>query len=449
MTEQRRPLTVGSLFSGIDGIGLACERAGMTIAWQCEIDPAANRVLARHWPDVQRFSDVREMNGSITPTVDVLVGGFPCQDVSVAGQRAGLAGDRTGLFYEIVLLARDLIPAWMLLENVPGLLSSNAGRDFGAILGELAGLGYSVAWRVLDAQFFGVAQRRRRVFLVCHLGERAAPWAVLFEPESCRRNPAPRREAGERTARTLTAGVAATRGVNPPGRRGEDDDNLGEDDDNLVPVVAGTLRASLGRRAGQADGSDAGDLLIPMVAGADSARYGKGINTTADDGAVIPFDLTQVTSGANRQRLEPGPPAACRHAAGGAHVLSIKDGMRPRAYGGSGDVSDGAMYTLDTFGEHADGVLAFDWQSGVGVSVDEHTGMTLTTSQTPAALASGSVRRLTPVECERLQGYDDGWTAGESDSSRYRLLGNSVAVPCVEWITRRIAQYGHVREVAA
>jgi DNA (cytosine-5)-methyltransferase 1 len=177
-----------SLFSGVGGFDLGLERAGMRGVFQCEIDEYRRRVLARHWPDVDRADDVRgvrsaefagggaswgAVNGTGAPQSgfpDLLCGGFPCQDLSVAGRRRGLDGDRSGLFFEFARIADELRPRWLLVENVPGLLSSADGRDFAIVLRTLADIGYGLAWRVLDARYFGVPQRRRRVFIVGHLG---------------------------------------------------------------------------------------------------------------------------------------------------------------------------------------------------------------------------------------------------------------------------------------
>ena len=160
---------------------------------------------------ITRLHDVREVGRRNLPVCDVLVGGFPCQDLSVAGKRRGLSGERSGLFWEFVRVARELRPAWLVLENVPGLLSSNGGRDMGAVIGGLEDAGYSCAWRVLDSQWFGVAQRRRRVFIVGHADARCAG-AVLFEPEGGTRHPATVRKAGKDVAHALdgrTGGVSA------------------------------------------------------------------------------------------------------------------------------------------------------------------------------------------------------------------------------------------------
>ena len=184
-------LTVVSLFDGIGGFPLAFERAGARTVATVEIDKPAAAISKRHFPDAHQFDDVTKVTGNdlravgFVPERGVITAGFPCQDLSVAGKRAGLAGSRSGLWWDGVRLLDETRARWFLGENVPGLLSSNGGRDMGAVLGSLGELGYGFAHRVLDAQWFGVPQRRRRVFIVGHLG---APWSasaeVLFELES-------------------------------------------------------------------------------------------------------------------------------------------------------------------------------------------------------------------------------------------------------------------------
>lgn len=161
-------LKVGSLFSGIGGLDLGLERAGMDIAWQVEIDPFPRRILERHWPEVQRFEDVKDVGACTLAPVDVVCGGFPCQDLSIAGRREGLAGERSGLFFEFMRVVEELRPRWVVIENVPGLLSSNDREDMQTVLSTLENMRYAVEVDILDAQFHGVPQRRRRVFFVCH-----------------------------------------------------------------------------------------------------------------------------------------------------------------------------------------------------------------------------------------------------------------------------------------
>src|SRR5690606_6966285 len=205
--RRRRPrrgdvVKVGSLFAGIGGFDLAAERVGMEVAWQSELDPHASRVLAHHWPDVPNLGDIHDITEP--PTVDVLTGGFPCQDYSVAGNRAGLAGDRGALWWQMHRIVAQLRPTWIVGENVPGLLSSRGGADFETIVRSLTELGYGVAWAVLDAQYFGVAQRRRRVFIVGHSGGVPRP-EILALSEGLYGHPEPSRETGRRTSPILAA----------------------------------------------------------------------------------------------------------------------------------------------------------------------------------------------------------------------------------------------------
>lgn len=178
--------TLASFFSGIGGFDLGFQRAGFQVVYQCELNKFCGAVLERHWPDVPRGHDIRKVidAGSI-PAADVWAGGFPCQDVSLArmGPRAGLRGKQSGLFHEFSRLVGELRPRVLLIENVPGLLSSHGGRDFGIVIHTLAQLGYCVGWRVLNSKNFGVPQSRQRVFVVgCHR-DRRGPVEVLFESE--------------------------------------------------------------------------------------------------------------------------------------------------------------------------------------------------------------------------------------------------------------------------
>lgn len=289
----------GSLFTGVGGFDLGLERADFECAWQVERDPHCLEVLAEHYPNVERYTDVRTVGKHNLEPVELICGGFPCQDLSVAGKRAGFAGERSSLWFEFERIIDELRPKWVIVENVPGLLSSRNGADFAIILKALDDRGYGVAWRVLDSQNFGVAQRRRRVFIVASLGN-ASCAEVLFESE----------------------GVP---GDTETGRKAWEE-------------VAYTLRANHSHSGDKGDG---------------------GINTTL------------ITS------------------------------------------------TLRGFGH--------GWQG-------QH-------SDTNAVLVPlVGVRRLTPTECERLQGFPDGWTAGQSDTQRYKQMGNAVTVNVIEWIGNRITK---------
>ena len=187
---------VASFFAGIGGFDLGFQNAGVAVRFQCEIDGFCIAVLSRHWPGVPRAGDIREVgDGKQVPESELWCAGFPCQDVSLARarQRAGLKGRHTGLFYQFARLLEDARPPIVVLENVPGLLSSHGGRDFGIILSTLADIGYGVAWRVLDSQYFGVPQSRRRLYLIGYRADPARAAAVLFEPECSAGNPKTRR----------------------------------------------------------------------------------------------------------------------------------------------------------------------------------------------------------------------------------------------------------------
>lgn len=192
-------MKVVSLFAGIGGFDLGFERAGFEIVAHVEKDDNCRKLLAARWPTAVALDDVCQAGAHNLPACDVVTFGFPCQDLSVAGKRAGLKGSRSGLFYEATRIINELRPAFCLFENVPGLLSSEQGRDFANVLLELDRIGYNGAWRVLDAQWLGVAQRRRRVFgLFSRLDSGAERCAeVLSIAESLRGHPAPCRETGE------------------------------------------------------------------------------------------------------------------------------------------------------------------------------------------------------------------------------------------------------------
>lgn len=185
-------LTLVELFAGIGGFSCGFERAGVRTVAAVEIDPAARSVFAKNFPDAALFNDVTKVGGDdlravgFIPERGIITGGWPCQDISVAGRGKGLAGDRSGLFSEVVRLLEELRPRWFVLENVPRLLTINGGRDMGTVVGALGECGYGIGWRVLDAQYFGVPQKRRRIFIVGHRGTTGAESAqVLFESESC------------------------------------------------------------------------------------------------------------------------------------------------------------------------------------------------------------------------------------------------------------------------
>ena len=207
-------LTGVSLFAGVGGSDLAMQRQGVKVVASVEIDKKCNEVLAKHFPEATQFTDVTTVKGEdlinagFTPSTGIITGGFPCQDLSVAGKRAGLAGARSGLFWEIARLVEETQTEYFIIENVPGLLSSNKGADFGVVIGTMADLGYSVGWRVFDAQYFGVPQRRRRVFIVGRRATSGGVAEILFKSEGLRRDPASSQQARQRTTTSTGTSVA-------------------------------------------------------------------------------------------------------------------------------------------------------------------------------------------------------------------------------------------------
>ena len=200
-------MKVLSLFSGIGGFDLGFERAGMEVVGVCEIDKHAQKILQRHFPNATLHTDVRKV--SYAPgTIDLVCGGFPCQDLSLAGKRRGLAGERSGLWFEFQRIIDECRPKWVVIENVPGLLSSNNGADFWVIIQWLERFGYGVGWRVLDSQYFGLAQRRKRVFVVASLGNPRG-CTVLLESNSMQGNVATGKESWEDDSDEIETSIVA------------------------------------------------------------------------------------------------------------------------------------------------------------------------------------------------------------------------------------------------
>ena len=214
--------TYGSLFTGVGGFDLGCDAAGWHCDWQVEWDKKAASVLKRHWPDVPRCSDVRDVNGRDLPPVDVITFGFPCQDLSVAGNQAGLDGDRSKLFFEATRIIREMreatdgtYPRIVIAENVRGLLYADGGIAMGRCINEMALIGaVDIEWRLLDAQYFGIPQRRRRVFIVASFNPRARGSSpILSQPESMRRSSAASIETREDAASTIGRSVECKSGA--------------------------------------------------------------------------------------------------------------------------------------------------------------------------------------------------------------------------------------------
>lgn len=425
-------LSVVSLFDGIGGFCRAFERAGARVAATVEINEAAAAVSARHFPNAVQFRDVTEVSADdfraagFIPERGVVTAGWPCQDFSVAGRRAGLDGARSGLWWEVVRVLADLKPRWFLGENVPGLLSSvcdpqceggcmeTHGGALGAVLGSLGQLGYGVAYRVLDAQYFGVPQRRERVFIVGHLGVPwSAPAQILFEPESGEGDSAPGREAWPPVAAGVTAGAGgAGREVAPAliARYGKGSDSKGSDSFVIqkgngaltggVPFVVQPL-AMRGREGG-----------AELEIGPEDGPYNC---LRAGDGGSSRNQLIAVSFHENeRGEITTSDTAGTLKVGGG------KPGQGYPAVCVTGEHT----HALTSAGASEDGTGRGTPIISLAVAGDFSTSEDVAQDDTNLVASETIVRRLTELECERLQGYPDEWT-------EYTVKDIAeVAVPC-------------------
>ncbi len=323
----------------------------------------------------------------------------------MAGKRAGLTGERSGLFYEATRIIDELRPAYCLFENVPGLLSSDQGRDFARVLLEMARIGYHGAWRIIDAQYLRVAQRRRRCFgLFSRLDSGAERCAeILLESEGVPGDIEKGREAGE----GITDHAATGSGTSGTLDRKSCSANRGSQTNEtefIVPAVARTISCNTARGGiPSSDGLD--EALIPAVAGCLQERDAKGSDSDTKPGHLVP--CVAFNGDIARTLTARHDPIPC--ADRGMDVVAIRESGQ--GYWMEDDIAG----TLRAEGENRP------------------------SRPSNVTLQGMSVRRLTPMECERLQGFPDGWTADFSDSVRYRMLGNAVCVNVAEWIMRRLA----------
>jgi DNA (cytosine-5)-methyltransferase 1 len=416
----------GSVCSGIEAATAAWHGLGWEPSFFSEIEKFPRAVLAHHYPHVPLHGDFTTIKGDQYEPIQLLVGGTPCQSFSVAGLRGGLDDDRGNLALEFLRLADRTRPRWLVWENVPGVLSSNGGRDFGSIIGGMVQLGYGIAYRILDAQYFGVAQRRRRVFVVGYLGDWRRAAAVLFERHSLQGHPAPRREAGQKPAPTISARPTGVGGL------GTDFDLDGglvarcvttregrRHDPSLETFITGTL-CNNGKAAGSATQQDAvNGFLVPIIAGTmKSCASGGGQSNSADHAAagyMIPVAVQSSQSGVRVHET---------HA-----TLDANNGSRRH---------NGVVVPVAFAQNTRDEVR----EMPVIGALAAQPGM----KQTSYVRTAMQVRRLTPRECERLQGFPDDYTLipwrgkPAADGPRYKALGNSMAVPVMRWIGERIAQ---------
>lgn len=503
-----------SLFSGIEAASVAWEPLGWEPAAFAEIEPFPAAALARNYPHVANLGDVTQIGEdeirALGP-IDIVVGGSPCQDLSIAGKRAGMKGERSGLFFHqmrIFHAARHLCGArFCIWENVPGAFSTNGGRDFAEVVGEMAGAQFGVPrngwksagaavggnglveWRVLDAQYFGLAQRRKRVFAVLDTGDWSNRPPLLLEPESMLGHPAPSRETGQETSADAgcgfeTAGTldARTEGGGSPGSDGACAGHVVPV--GYAPEVSPALKAR-DHKGPSSDGDGDGDgaPLVCSITGTithalNTANNGKGCSEDGTGRGVPTIAQTVALrgrDGGGTAEIGGDTATALRASTGGGdkpHILTVHGTQDP-------DISEHVSHTLgrNSGQENAlegsrvlqqtlHSVEEIRRSAGIKDSAEEEVQSLREARSRQGAMREAlygsqevrlAVRRLLPVECERLQGFPDNWTAipwrGKPaeqcpDGPRYKAIGNSMAVPCMRWIGDRIATIEAVRAAA-
>ena len=420
-----KQLTHGSLFAGIGGFDRGFELAGFRTIWQVEKEPFCIAVLKTHFPNVERYYDVLKCGHDKIHklrAVDVLTAGFPCQDLSVAGKRAGLEGSRSGLFWEVVRILGELRPTWFVLENVPGLFSSGEGRDFAVVLNALDELGYGVAWRVLNSQFFGVAQRRRRVFIVGCFGK-PCPEAVLFEPEGGGGDI----ETGGETWPRIAAPIGG--GADGAGRFSEDVPyNIAAGFNLGASAGAGSTGYTEGRSPTLRAGKGGNKAAVLATALSSSAGH-HGHSSPRGDGSDNIIVQQQYVS------RDSVPKTA------GGKVTDLR----------SGNAHPGCVLTPNIVQQ----AISSKWAKGSsGPAWDEHHNLTVAPCRdSQHEKRAGELSRDPRGDDEHNGGTDDECAAPDSngvrdftglpkglDSARYRALGNAVTTNVAFWIAERILE---------
>jgi DNA (cytosine-5)-methyltransferase 1 len=525
----------GSVCSGIESASVAWAPLGWKASFFAEIEPFPCAVLAHHYPEVPNLGDFTKIEEKdVEQPIDLLVGGTPCQSFSVAGRRLGLDDPRGNLALEFLALARRLRPRWLVFENVPGLLSLDEGWAFGTFLRLVGECGYGWAYRILDAQYVrvdgyarAVPQRRRRVFVVGHLGDWRPAAAVLLEPEGMRGDPPPRREAGQgTTAGTVSRALSRVGGDDPGANKGAPLIAYGGNNTREPVDVATACRAKGGTGHGDFESEtfvtqDVADPVchneqrtythegennfrlrnvVPVLeAGArtgkstDDPRAGIGIgepgypmfSLQSGKQHAIAFDPTQLTHPENRSVPKDLSPQLTESGHAPAVAFSCKDH--------GADAAEGSAPTLRAMGhdktwENGGGQVAVAFQPRIarnGRGGEEEVAPALNGADAgatsddmrPCVRAAAAVRRLTPRECERLQGLPDDYTAIPmsrqvrkavnaemaayyrrtcqdlseddlkrlaADGPRYKALGNAMAINCMRWIGARISLYERI-----
>jgi len=408
-----------SVCSGIDAVSVAWHDM-FKCAAMSEIEPFPRAVLEHHYPNVPLHGHFTTIKEDDYESIYILVGVTPCQSFSIAGLRGGLDDDRGNLALEFCKLAFRKKPRWVLWENVPGCLSSNGGRDFGSILGGLAECGYGFAYRVLDAQYvrvdshpFAVPQRRRRVFVVGHLGDWRPSAAVLFERESLRRHPAPRREARAGNPDVSHALLAST------------SKKLDPTAESYVILKGETVASTLSHRYDSSPCTDRGQDVVAFTCKdytqdarlncSPTMRSMNNNNSTPNGGGQLAIAFAQNQRDELRELTAAG-------------ALAAEPGMKQQSYVITGtDKTNRVAFETEVCGSLRTKPPCHQENSSTTVAAQNHM-----------------VRRLTPTECERLQGFPDGYTdivyrgKRACDGPRYKALGNSMAVNVMRWLGLRI-----------
>jgi DNA (cytosine-5)-methyltransferase 1 len=445
-------MNVVSLFSGVGGFDLGLEQAGMKTIYQCEWDKHATSILQRHWPHVPKWGDITTLTAQEIlrhgQNPDVIAWGSPCQDLSVAGKRAGLEGERSGLFHEGMRIIKELrketnnvYPRISIWENVAGALSSNRGADFGIILDEMAQAGAMVIeWAMLDAQYFGIPQRRRRVFVIAIFDPATArncPDPLLPVSQSLRGDTAKGKPKGQVASRTLTEGVTGDGewwdgGTIADALTTTSDAQRMPDKDRLQAVVVGSLAARDYKGVGS-QYVDEGKVIVEPIVFDDDRRVGPRI-----------FDETVGTlqafmgTGGNNTPMVAQEPIGIQ-----GNVIGRQPANGPA---GKGHTEEGdPMFTLTSTDIHAVAFQLSGDRHDRSVSISEEQAYALTVSaEVQSVNQAMAVRRLTPLECERLMGWPDDHTrykadgTEQADTHRYKQCGNGVASPVAKWIAQHI-----------
>ena len=443
-------LTFGSLFAGVGGFDMGFEQAGWDCKFQVEWDKNCRTILDKHWPEVEKWGDVCNVNGRFLPPVDCIIFGSPCQDLSVAGARKGLSGERSGLFHEAVRIIKEMrdatngtFPRWTVWENVAGALSSNNGRDFGTVLNEMAkAVAHLQEYALLDAQFFGIPQRRRRVFLVSCFDIATAdrcPDPLLPVTESLRGDIKKGKSKKQNASLTLTEGIGGDGAiVNAIGASIYHKSTVVNQDVNCGHLVT----------EGGILGSDIVGPLNTSDAKMISTQY-----VNENKCVVEPYLTFDTQFGSNANVTEDIAPTLKASQQSPSVAYPIHDqatrysGKRGNRQDGKGNGlgignADDPMNTLTGGDRHA---VAYDEYNesiddtccALGAETRQLSGISEPTM---------AVRRLTPLECERLMGWPDDhtrWKADgteQADSHRYRQCGNGVASPVARWVAGHIAK---------